>query len=199
MADALILTSQDRRHANRRKQDWRRAAAFTGGVVLLLIAAFMLFWPTPSGPDGQAADESAPGSVDGSSVIGSGPDSVEIEGDTTDDLVPGYEAPIDLRLINLGPSDFSIVELTVTVKGINAPNATTLLPCTGADFVVRQMNPSAHVLDLPSKSARTLTELGLPRTAWPTIIMLNRPTNQDGCQDATLALTYTGSATVDQP
>ena len=102
---------------------------------------------------------------------------------------------MNLLLTNAGEMDLMIVKLQVAIAAIDAPHATNAQPCSIADFSVRQLKPTDVVYRLPARSKRTMKGLGLPPAAWPAILMLNRPMNQDGCQDAKLRLRYTGAAT----
>ncbi len=118
-----------------------------------------------------------------------------ITGSPTKVLAPGVTAPINLALISTNLFDLDVVGLTVTVESIDAPHADDAHPCSSNDFAVRQLEPANVVLELPAKSRRTLKTLGLPRTAWPAITLLNRAVNQDGCKQASVSFTYTASGT----
>ena len=67
--------------------------------------------------------------------------------------------------------------------------------CTAADFTVRQYAGS-YPLTVPARAQNaSLTSLGVPTSALPTVAMLNKAGNQDVCKGVTVALAYTGSAT----
>jgi hypothetical protein len=144
--------------------------------------------PEPASNAGSAA------SGDGSVSLGRSSYYFGIAGDATTVLTPGSVAALNLTLTNTGDVDLMIVKLQVEVVGIDAPRADNHLPCSIADFAVRQLNPTDVVYRLPARSKRSLKSLALPPAAWPAIIMVNRPANQDGCQGAELRLHYTGSA-----
>lgn len=166
-------------------------------IILLALIAVLIAACEAMSPDQPTIGES-PGGGDGSVVIGDRA-TFQIEGDATNVLTPGTESSLDLLLINTSSSDLTITELTVDVRSIDAPHADTDHPCSAADFEVRQLS-SIDVLDLlPANSERTLKSLGLSVAALPAIVMLNHAVNQDGCQQATLALTYTGVGTVVKP
>jgi hypothetical protein len=161
-------------------------------VVLCVIALATVSWNAAQSAEPLSNDDD--GSGDGSVVLGKAA-SFNIAGDATAILTPGSVATLDLELTNTGAANLAITELTVTVRSIDAPHATNAHPCSANDFEVRQLSPDVARV-LPAHSVRTLTSLGVPSTAWPAVTMLNRAANQDGCQDATLALTYAGTGTV---
>ena len=41
---------------------------------------------------------------------------------------------------------------------------------------------------------RSLAELGVPSSQWPEVGVIDRPTDQDGCQGASLSLNYSAAA-----
>jgi hypothetical protein len=159
-------------------------------------------FPDPTSPAGTADSSTSGGGFAESDNSGDGSVSVapnsyvfDITGDATTVLVPGTEAVLDLLLTNDGEVDLVIVELLVEIADIDAPFATNALPCSTADFTVRQLKATDIVHSLPAGSEHTLKGLGLSPSSWPAVLMLNRPVNQDGCQDATLTLHYTGIGT----
>lgn len=109
-------------------------------------------------------------------------------------LVPGGAAGIDLRLSNPNGVPLRIERLVVRIDGVRAPQADASHPCTVADFAVAQFSGSYRFM-LPGSRARRLSELGFPTEQWPTVSMLDRPVNQDGCERALLMLSYSGIAT----
>jgi hypothetical protein len=116
-----------------------------------------------------------------------------IAGDLGGVLAPGVDAPINLSIANPNPFDLSIAALMVTVSGASGPNVDEAHPCTPEDFLVTQYS-GAYGFTVPAASTRTLAELGISAGTWPRVLMVNRSVNQDGCKEATLDLTYDGSA-----
>jgi hypothetical protein len=103
-------------------------------------------------------------------------------------LYPGASPiPIDPSLRNPHGYPLRVTRLTLKVRAVIAPHATPALPCTTADFATT--NYTGHAFVVPSGSS-TLAHDRVPRTQWPTVAMLNRPVNQDGCMGATLELAY---------
>ncbi len=124
-------------------------------------------------------------------------DDFVISGTTTPRMEPGVAAPLDLSLTNTGAVPIRVSSLTVTVRGVTAPNADADHPCSAADFAVHQ---AAEGLDLSLSAGETqrLSALQLPVASWPRIRLMNLPVNQDGCKQATLTLDYSGAGKADE-
>ena len=120
--------------------------------------------------------------------------SFTISGTVAGLLAPGVAAPVDLGMTNPHGGALQISELTVTVAGIQAPQADADHPCTGEDFAVGQFS-GAYGFVLPPRSTRSLSALGVATSQWPQLLLTNRPVNQDGCKHAKLTLRFTGTGT----
>ena len=116
-----------------------------------------------------------------------------VTGSTAVPLEPGPAQPIDVLITNPNDLPLNISSLSVTVQAVTAPQATPTLPCSPSDFAAMQPY-SGQTLTVPSSSSRTLSELGVPSSEWPEIGIVDRPTNQDGCQGASLSLAYSANA-----
>lgn len=114
-------------------------------------------------------------------------------GDAMRSLEPGVLEPLDVTLENPNPRAIRITGLTVGVKALSAPRASDLHPCSLLDFAVWQF-AGGYPLTVPASSKRTLSSLGVPSSLWPQVAILNRRVNQDGCQGATVTLSYSGNA-----
>lgn len=121
------------------------------------------------------------------------PASVHITGHFGE-LWPGTSQPVDLVLTNPNAQAIRIRALTVAVTGVSAPRATRSLPCSKADFSVTQFS-GAYPLRMTANASTRLSALGITPARQPHIAMLDRPVNQDGCQGATVTVTYNGTAT----
>lgn len=115
-----------------------------------------------------------------------------ITGSVAVPLEPGSPQPIDVLITNPNDLPLNLMSLTVGVHSIRAPRASAALPCTAADFTVGPYTGQA--LTIPASSSRSLSALGVPGSQWPEVGVINRPTNQDGCQGASLSLTYSSEA-----
>lgn len=145
-------------------------------------------------------DVSNPVQADAQSSVGSGATGellpvvttgFTIGGDITRTLSPGRMVRMNLRLTNTTHVDLALSDLTVQVTGVSDAGEPTT--CRPDEFVVRpaQLNPR---LTLDARSNGTLRSLGLPRSSWPRIGLLNLPVNQNDCMGISLSLTYVGSA-----
>lgn len=109
-------------------------------------------------------------------------------------LWPGTSQSVDLALTNPNSQAIAINGLSVSIQNVTAPRATAQLPCSAADFSVTQFSGS-YPLHVPAHATMHLSDLGVAAAHGPQLRMLDRPVNQDGCQGATVTLTYAGTAT----
>jgi hypothetical protein len=100
-------------------------------------------------------------------------------------LYPGAPAvAINLVFTNPNAAPIAIQSVTVAVGGTSAAG------CAAGNFTVSQNLTATPTV--PANSTRSLQELGVPQTAWPKLQMIG---DQDACQNATVELTYSGTAT----
>jgi hypothetical protein len=111
---------------------------------------------------------------------------VKFSGRVSDPLSPGVSSPIVVTISNQNPKVVKMKRVRVTIANIYAPHADANHLCTKLDFQIRQM--PRQTLQVPARKVIDLGGLGLPATSWPTVAMLNRPVNQDGCKGAQLTL-----------
>lgn len=116
-----------------------------------------------------------------------------ISGNLDVPMSPGTSGPLDLTLTNPYGHYMTVTRLSATVSAVVAPAAGMDRPCTRDDFAVEQFSGPLP-LDLPASATKSLGELGIPTRQMPAVRMLNTDLNQDGCKNATLTLTYTGTA-----
>jgi hypothetical protein len=121
-----------------------------------------------------------------------------ISGNTTAPLYPGAAPqPVNVTFnspnVGNGGSGVNgtrvsslVVSIASVTGGSNTPN-----PCTAADFKLTQFS-GAYSFYVPQGTS-TLSTLGFAPTTWPTVQMINRAANQDGCKGATVNLSYTGT------
>jgi hypothetical protein len=127
------------------------------------------------------------------SVISPPDPALTIRGTPSELLSPGGAASIDLQLTNPHGSRLNVNRLVVSITGVQAPQADLSHPCTVEDFAVSQFSGSYGFALAPS-SNRSLSQLGFPAQRWPTLSMLDRPIDQDGCQGASVSLSFSASA-----
>jgi len=109
-----------------------------------------------------------------------------ISGDAGKLLAPGLTSPINVAISNTFKRDLTVAGLAVSLVGTSNPL------CDTSNFVLTQYSGPATLL-VPSHTKRSLSQLGVPRSQWPSVKMLDLSTNQDDCKGVTLNLTYTGS------
>jgi hypothetical protein len=117
---------------------------------------------------------------------------LEIAGNASAPLQPGVPEPIDLQITNTNPATVSVTGVTASLQTVRAPHATAALPCTLADFVLRQYQGPLP-LSIPASATRSLAQLGIDAALWPHVTIVDRATNQDGCQDATVTFAFGGT------
>ena len=116
-----------------------------------------------------------------------------ISGDLAQPLYPGTGEPLELSFTNPNPTPITIasgaVGITITVTG---PLGTT---CTASPNFVAKTLTAPVTIPANTLSAMSLTDLRVPPSAWPSIVMVETGTNQDNYKNATLKLIYTAGAT----
>jgi hypothetical protein len=116
---------------------------------------------------------------------------IGISGAITKQLGPSVNVPIDVVLTNTNNFDVSVTNVAVAVE-----QATSKVGCKGLDnFAVAQLPVSRYPLTIPSKTTKKLSDLGIPSSDWPSVRMLNLPSNQDVCKGVTLTLDFSAVAT----
>lgn len=176
-----------RKHVARR----RYARGLALAAVLAIVTLLLLVDCDPTGGALAAGDGSGGAGLKDSSA------SFTIEGDATEPISPGVRTPLDLRLTNPHDVPMSVTDLSVTVQKVSAPNADNAHPCSIGDFSVDQAS-SSITIKVAARATNALSSLGLARTAWPQVGMLDRSANQDGCKGASLTLGYAASGTLSQ-
>lgn len=117
-----------------------------------------------------------------------------ISGSTATPMSPGVMGALDLIFTNPHDVPMSVIDLSVTVRKVSAPNADDAHPCAVGDFTVGKASSSIKIT-VAAGATSALSSLGLPRATWPQVGMLDRPANQDGCKGASLTLGYAASGT----
>jgi hypothetical protein len=125
-----------------------------------------------------------------------------IRGDAnTSKLFIGLRTPVDPFISNpYSNFGLSISSIIVTLGSVTAPGA-----CSLQDFRIEQLDPTAYPVVVPAGAQNatlsSLIQAGHPswsanqvRLALPQLTLLNRTINQDGCKNATISFSYSGSA-----
>jgi hypothetical protein len=151
--------------------------------------------PTPTGTGtGSGTGPSSPNSDSGSGSSAADP-AYTITGNAPAALEPGMVEPLDLRIENPNSTSLTLTSLTSAVTGVAAPQATPSLPCTAGDFSMQQYSGPLPLVIAPNATI-TLQQLDVPQSEWPQVSMLDRTSNQDGCEGASLSLSYGGAASL---
>jgi hypothetical protein len=98
----------------------------------------------------------------------------------------GPSVPVNLVFRNPNGSPITVQSVTVSVTG------TSSVSCSAANFAVAQQLSATPTV--PAGSTKSLQELGVAQPNWPQLQMADVG-NQDGCQNAIVALGYAGTAT----
>jgi hypothetical protein len=151
------------------------------GVVAVLLCAWILTLTMPLTPTKE------PAAGPGTGLVDTGALELEIRGSLAYPLSPGNSGGVDLSFSNNHGTAVNIRNIIVTVDAVDAPRSTPALPCTVEDFAVEQ---TAASLTLRSGETARLSEAGVAAERFPHVGMINAPTNQDGCVDASLTLGF---------
>jgi VCBS repeat-containing protein len=113
-----------------------------------------------------------------------------ISGNLAGTLTPGRKMPLDLSLTNPQPFDVKVTSVAVTLEeSTNKPG------CSGTqNFKVTQIPAARYPITLAAGQTRTLAQLGVAAADRPQVEMLNQPWSQDACKNASITLSYGGSA-----
>jgi hypothetical protein len=114
----------------------------------------------------------------------------QISGGLGTKLFPGRHAALDLALTNSQNFDIRVTAIAVGIEeGTSKPG------CSGIqNFKVAQVPAARYPITVPAGQTKTLTQLGVADGDKPQIEMLNQPWNQEACKNASLTLTFNGSA-----
>ena len=115
-----------------------------------------------------------------------------VSGTVTGSLAPGASRPIDVHVANPFGFDLSVTAVSAAIAKLDAPRADAAHPCTTQDFAVRAY--SGPALRVAKGALLSLSESAVTPAAWPQLVMLDRPVNQDGCKSARLTLTFRATA-----
>lgn len=115
--------------------------------------------------------------------------SISIAGNVAPSLQPGDSSPINLTFVSQNDIAVTLSEVSVRIASVTAPRATSLTPCTSADFSVSQPASGLRVI-IPANSTTSLSALGVASSSWPRLTMINSDDNQNGCKSATVTLAY---------
>lgn len=172
-----------------------RREAVLAAVCSLAIVALVIWLPgrETTGPSTTRSQADGHGGVS----LGD-PSSFTIRGDVRGAVAPGAMVPLDLVLENPNDFELAITKITVLVESVDPPRADGAYPCSIADYATRQLQGDVR-RGLAAHGQDHLSSLGVARSQWPAVGLINRKINQDGCKGAVLTLRYHATgAEVDQ-
>lgn len=115
-----------------------------------------------------------------------------ITGGPVSSLVPGARVPVAMVLNNPHSAALRIDAVGVRIVRVDAPRATAVRPCSIRDYTTHPL-VAPNGSKVPGQSRRSLRELGYGRAQWPSVELVDRPVNQDGCKGSTVTIEYDGT------
>jgi hypothetical protein len=113
-----------------------------------------------------------------------------IDGNTSRALLPGTTAPINVRISN--PHFYPIVVSDLTVRIASITTARKGATCRASNFTLTQAHGFRVRLD--ANSTVTMKSISTSTNEWPSLHLIgNQARLDDGCQGATINLTYSAA------
>ena len=113
-----------------------------------------------------------------------------IDGNVSRSLLPGSTAPINIRISNPHFYPITVDELNVRISSISTVHKGET--CAVDNFTVHQAQPVT--VHLAPYAAVSLSSVSPSSKAWPSVHLTGNQAKLDnGCQGATLHLTYTAA------
>jgi hypothetical protein len=128
----------------------------------------------------------APGSATFSLINSANFSILDPVGGITPPLVPGASVPLNLRINNPNPTS-----ITIAIGGLTIAVHSTTGGCGDGNFAA---SSNLVALTIPGGSTVSLSSL-TGSLNWPVLEMLETGHNQNACRNASVTLTYGGSAT----
>ncbi len=107
---------------------------------------------------------------------------------------PGLSQPIDVVITNPYLFDITVTSIDVTIQDKTTTSSGAANPACVGNENFRIARVFQGPVDVPARSTRSLSQLGVAVSRWPQLQMINLPRSQDGCKNARFALTYSGIA-----
>ncbi|MFM9920121.1 hypothetical protein [Lacisediminihabitans sp. H27-G8] len=158
-----------------------RVRRYVFAFLVALIVVFCSVWIQ------SLSQQKVTSSGQGSNLVDTGETDFVLSGLLADPLRPGVSSGIDLTLSNTTGHALTVKQLTISVVAVDAPQSSDEFPCSPSDFDVQQTSVTAA---LAAHRVATLSQLGIAPQDLPRVAMLNTSSNQDGCINASLSLSY---------
>ena len=117
-----------------------------------------------------------------------------LSGNISQQLSPGASSVLNVKITNPFNFDIMVSQLTVTVRHATTKNGQPNPGCDGTVNLVVTRQYAGPPLKVKESRTVSLSDLNVPQSQWPLLLMPNLATNQDACKGATLRLSFTGSA-----
>jgi hypothetical protein len=118
-----------------------------------------------------------------------------VAGSLADPLHPGASSELNVRITN--PYNFAIevTGLTVVPKAETTRDGQPNPDCDGTVNLITERQFSGPSIVVPKQSTRSLSDLAIPQSQWPELLMPNLSTNQDACKGTSFTFAFSASAT----
>jgi hypothetical protein len=111
-------------------------------------------------------------------------------------LHPGTTESLDVSIYNPNPEAITVPldSITGAVSTIGNGDANGSLTACQTGWFAIPASPSAASVIIPAGATESLSDLSVSSSDWPVLSMTDTVTNQDNCANATLNLTFNGTA-----
>jgi hypothetical protein len=118
-----------------------------------------------------------------------------IAGSLADPLYPGATSALNVQITN--PYNFAIevADLTVVPRAATTRDGRPNPDCDGTVNLTTGHQFSGPSIVVPKQSTRSLSDLGIPQSQWPELLMPNLSTNQDACKGTSFTFAFSATAT----
>jgi hypothetical protein len=117
-----------------------------------------------------------------------------VAGDPSQLFFLGNTQPVNLVITNPFAFDLRVDQVGITVQDATTKNGNPNPGCIGSQNLVVSQAFTGPVV-VPKRATKSLQDLGVPQSQWPTLTLANRAVNQDACQNAVFSFTYSGLGT----
>jgi hypothetical protein len=107
---------------------------------------------------------------------------------------PGTSELLDLEVTNSFRFAVTVLSVSITVGQVPTRDGLPDTACPGTTDM-RVTRPMATTFEVPARSSKSLSQLGVPQDKWPVLTMPDLAVNQDACEGATFSLFYSAEAT----
>src|SRR3954469_424439 len=117
-----------------------------------------------------------------------------VAGTLTDPLYPGATSALNVQITNPYNFALEVTGLTVVPKAETTRDGQPNPDCDGTVNLATSSQFSGPSIVIPKQSTRSLTDLGVPQSQWPELLMPNLSTNQDACKSTSFTFAFSATA-----